>query len=102
MMILADGSDPLLTGLGQLGVAGVVIATFYAFIKQVLARETKRADDNAAEVARLNLSIQEKYIPSLLEGQRALAECNKVLGEVKDSLADLRAKREAPRRRGTS
>lgn len=98
------GTDPLLTGLGQLGVSGAILSLLLVFGKQQIKRESDRADANAAEVQRLNTSIQEKYIPSLLDGQRALAESNKVLGEVKDSLAELRASANKPaqRRRTTS
>lgn len=101
MIILATegGGDQLLTGFAQLGVAGAILTILLMFGKQVLKRESDRADANAAEVQRLNLSIQEKYIPSLLDSQRALQESNKVLVEVKDSLAALRA---APRKRAGS
>lgn len=85
-----ESADPLITGFAQLGVAGVLLAMLLMFGKQVLKRESDRADANAAEVARLNASIQKDYIPSLLEGQRALQESNRVLGEVKDSLVELR------------
>lgn len=102
MHIFAEASDPLLTGLGQLGVAGTILGILLVFGRQVLNRERERADANAAEVARLNLSIQEKYIPSLLDCQRALAESTGVLSEVKTSLAELRAEAKGPAQRRRS
>lgn len=101
-MFFADGSDPILTGLGQLGVAGTILGILLMFGRQQLKRESERADANAAEVARLNTSIQEKYIPSLLDSQRALAESNVVLSEVKSSLAELRASAKGPAQRRRS
>lgn len=102
MILLAasDGGDQLLTGLGQLGVAGAILSLFLVFANQVLKRERERADKNEAEVNRLNLSIQEKYIPSMIDGQEALRESNKVMGEMKDLVAELRAelKRKRPPR----
>jgi len=101
MMILAassDGGDQLLTGLGQLGVAGAILALFLTFGNQVLKRERERADANAAEVNRLNLSIQEKYIPSMISAQEALGESNKVMGEMKDLVDDLRVELKVKKR----
>ena len=102
MIILAasDGGDQLLTGLGQLGVAGAILGLLLTFGNQVLKRERDRADKNEAEINRLNQSIQEKYIPSMIAGQEALSESNKVMSEMKDLVVELRAelrrKRRAP------
>lgn len=101
MILLAasDGGDQLLTGLGQLGVAGAILALLLTFGNQVLKRERDRADANASEVSRLNLSIQEKYIPSMISGQEALSESNKVLYEMKDLVVELRAELKELRRK---
>lgn len=101
-MFLAADSDPIVTGFTQLGVAGTILGLLLAFGRQVLKRESDRADANAAEVARLNLSIQEKYIPSLLAGQQALAEVKVALDDVRQTVADLRASSPGPAQRRRS
>lgn len=101
-MFLAAETDPILSGFTQLGVAGTILGVLLAFGNRVLKRETERADANAAEVARLNQSIQEKYIPSLLAGQQALSEVKTALDDTRTALNDLRASAVGPAQRRRS
>lgn len=68
-----------LTGLGQLGAVGAVLAIFFWFGYKVYSREVARADANEAEIKRLNTIIQDKYVPSLEEASIALRETNDIL-----------------------
>lgn len=79
------GGDQLpLSGLGQLGAVGGVLAILFWFAWQVYKRERDRADKNEAEIARLNQVIQDKYVPSLESAAVALAESNRLLARYQD------------------
>jgi hypothetical protein len=71
----AVGGGPSdLSTLGNYGVVGVMLALFIGFSYRLITRETKRADDNAGEVRRLNELIQDKVIPALVDSASALRE----------------------------
>lgn len=74
MLAALVAADELpLSGLGQLGAVGVVLSIFLTFAWVVYKRERDRADANAAEVARLNALIIDRYVPSLERATEALA-----------------------------
>lgn len=75
----AAGNDLPLSGLGQLGAFGTILMIFLTFGWYAYKREMKRADDNAAEIARLNQLIQDRYVPSLESATKAIADSNDAL-----------------------
>jgi hypothetical protein len=61
-------------GLANYGLLGIVLGVLFTFAWIAYKDARDRADKCAAEVARLNMVIQESTIPALLESQRALKE----------------------------
>lgn len=85
-MILHLAAEEIpLTGLGQLGAVGGVLAVLFWFAWQVYKRERDRADANESEIKRLNTLIQDKYVPSLEQASHALIESNELLSHIRYS-----------------
>jgi predicted negative regulator of RcsB-dependent stress response len=74
-----------LSGLGQLGAVGVVLGVLFWFAYQVWKGERTRADDNAAEVKRLNEKITDVYVPSMEKWADALTEQKRLLEQLRDT-----------------
>lgn len=75
--------------LFQYGAVGVIAALGVLFVRNAYTRETKRADEAQAEIARLNqllrdkdATIQDRFLPALLETQTALRESASLLSEL--------------------
>lgn len=81
MYIAQEAGGIPVAELGQYGIAGVIGMIFLWFGWQVYKRERDRADKNEGEIARLNLVIQEKYIPSLEEATRVLTSVKELLSK---------------------
>lgn len=96
-MVLAEATafDP--ATIGQYGVLGIATYLLGRFALGAYNREKERADANAAEVARLNQLIQDKYVPALEASRNALESTTEVLTEVQRQIYE--AKKPAPRRK---
>lgn len=57
--------------LADRGILGLVVVVLAGFAAQAIARERKRGDDAVAEVARLNERLVEKWMPAMVEFNRA-------------------------------
>lgn len=96
MFLAEDVGPPLLTTLGQYGIAGVIGAILIWFGWKVIQREQRLAEEARAEVARLNAKIADVYVPNMERWLEALAEQKRLLEVLRDE-------RQPPaRRRGTT
>jgi hypothetical protein len=68
--------------LGQLGLAGLVIACLGWFALAAWKRETARGDRLEEENRGLNSAMQEKAIPALVTAVAAITECTELMREL--------------------
>lgn len=80
--LAAEAGPDALGLLAQYGVLGIAAALLVVFARASYKRETDRSDRLEAEVFRLHAVIQERHIPALEAGTRALQEASVTLREI--------------------
>lgn len=74
-----------LSGLGQLGAVGTILAILLTFGWYVYKRERDRADKNEAELARLNASLIDKHAIAMEKAFAILSEVKELLLLIRDA-----------------
>lgn len=80
----------------QFGAVGAIAAMGLVFMWQAYKREQKRADDNEAEVKRLNQAIIDKYLVAQTESMHVLNEVADMLNTWREPPAPPPPRRRAP------
>lgn len=68
--------------IGQYGALGIVAGLSVAFVRTAYKRETQRADRLEQELAALNTTVREQYIPAMQSSAHVLQEVMVVLRDV--------------------